>query len=100
MSENMHHLYNRVPHLGDSYAIGVRAGVILPVAQTTSPGVCLDSSSPRPSTQVAANADPVCACPLHCACSFHSGASAGPPCLHSCLPLTQHAHASQRGFLK
>lgn len=74
MSENMHHLYNRVPHLGDSYAIGVRAGVILPDAQTTSPGVCLDSSSPRPCTQVVANADPVCACPPHCACSFHSGA--------------------------
>ena len=40
-------------------ATGVRPGVIPPVAQTNSPGVCLDSSSPHRSTQVAANADPL-----------------------------------------
>lgn len=81
-------------------ATGVRAGVTPPAAQTNSPGVCLDSPSPHRSAQAAANAEPVCACPLHCARSFHSGASAGPSCSHSCLPLTQHARASHRGFLK
>ena len=90
MSENVHHLYNRAPHLvGGCYRS--EGWCHSSSCSDQQPGGLPGSPSPHRSTQ---------ACPLHCARLFHSRASAGPSCSHSCLPLTQHARASHRGFLK